>query len=127
MGEMIPCPVCGKMFPPFARYDGHLTGVYCCINCAISALAERREYERAEEKSNTSKPPTAKKKGTKPKPKKDKAKKEQKPKVIRRACAECGKTFQIEGSDHGYKYCSWQCRHAAALARERERKAKAKK
>ena len=34
--NLIPCPECGKLFIPNCYYDGHHTGKFCCIQCAIA-------------------------------------------------------------------------------------------
>lgn len=37
--ELIPCPVCGKLFIPFHKYGpAHVSGVFCCGKCAAESL-----------------------------------------------------------------------------------------
>lgn len=123
-GEMIPCPVCGKVFPPFTKYDGQTTGVYCCMSCANSALKERREQEKLDEKANQIKP-VKDRESARQTGKTEKPKERLKTKIIKKSCWMCGKAFTLEGPDHGNKYCSWQCQKKAKYAREKARKERA--
>lgn len=43
LGLLRICPNCGKRYPPFTYWNGHYTGMYCCIGCCAAWMKKQKE------------------------------------------------------------------------------------